>query len=92
MSSEPLPNEEDVCELEAAIDQAIEACGGNLRETIRALIVANNFLESEVAELMKAISRAYVRAGNFRRWWDVLDNEKAMKPTLISNYTQSIKH
>ena len=32
-------------ELEIAIDQAIAACDGNLRATIRALIVANNFLE-----------------------------------------------
>jgi len=35
-------------ELEIAIDQAIAACDGNLRATIRALIVANNFLESEI--------------------------------------------
>jgi hypothetical protein len=67
MSSEPLPNAPENCELEAAIDQAIDACGGNLRETIRALIVANNYLESEVAELMKAVSRAYVR-GRFQTY------------------------
>jgi hypothetical protein len=47
--------------LEAAIDQAIAACDGDARATIGALIVANNFLETEVAELMKAVSRAYVR-------------------------------
>jgi len=29
-----------------------------MRAAIRALIVANNFLESEVAELMKSISHA----------------------------------
>jgi hypothetical protein len=33
-----------------------------LRATVRALIVANNYLESEVGELMKAVSQAYVRA------------------------------
>jgi hypothetical protein len=48
-------------ELEAAVDQAIAACDGNLRATIRSLIVANNFLESEVSELMKAVSHAYAR-------------------------------
>ena len=32
-----------------------------MRATIRALIVANEYLESEVAELMKAVSRAYAR-------------------------------
>jgi hypothetical protein len=67
MSSEPLPNAPENCELEAAINRAIDACGGNLRETIRALIVANNYLESEVAELMKAVSRAYVR-GRFQTY------------------------
>ena len=34
---------------------------------ICALIVANNFLESEVAELKKAVSHAYVR-GRFRTY------------------------
>jgi hypothetical protein len=47
--------------LEAAIDQAIEACGGDMRSTIRSLIVANEYLETEVGELMKAVSRAFVR-------------------------------
>ena len=50
---------------ERAIDQAIAACDGDVRATIRALIVANNFLESEVGELMKAVSHAYAR-GRFQ--------------------------
>ena len=29
------------------MDQAIAACGGDLRSTIRALIVANDYLETE---------------------------------------------
>jgi hypothetical protein len=61
LSSEAHPKTPDDCELDAAIDQAIDACGGNQRDTIGALIVANNFLESEVAELMKAVSHAFVR-------------------------------
>jgi len=37
-----------------AVDQAISACGrANMRSTIRALIVANEYLETEVSELMK---------------------------------------
>jgi hypothetical protein len=48
-------------DLEAAVDQAIAACDGDKRSAIRALIVANNYLESEVAELMKAVSHAYSR-------------------------------
>ena len=41
MPSESLPNEEDACELEVAMDHGnIAACSGNLRATIGALIVA----------------------------------------------------
>jgi hypothetical protein len=54
-------------ELEAAVDQAIAACDGDPRATIRALIIANNFLESEVGELMKAVSHAYAR-GRFHTY------------------------
>jgi hypothetical protein len=57
----------DDAALELAVDQAIAACGGDLRAAIGALIVANNFLESEVAELMKAISHAYAR-GRFQTY------------------------
>jgi hypothetical protein len=50
MSSVSEPNEKDDG-LEAAVDQAIAACDGDMRSTIRALIVANEFLESEVGAL-----------------------------------------
>jgi hypothetical protein len=53
--------------LEAAVNQAIAACGGDMRATIRALIVANDYLETEVGELMKAVSRAYVH-GRFHSY------------------------
>lgn len=61
------PDISDAAGLETAVDQAIAACGGDLRATIRALIVANNYLESEVAELMKAVSHAYAR-GRFQTY------------------------
>jgi len=68
MSSVPkLQAPEDGADLDAAVHQAIAACDGDLRATIRALIVANNFLESEVGELMKAVSHAYVR-GRFQSY------------------------
>jgi len=54
-------------DLEAAVDQAIAACDGDVRATIRALIVANNFLECEISELMKAVSHAYTR-GRFHTY------------------------
>ena len=61
MSSHPLSNPDEGDDLEAAVDQAIAACDGDKRSAIRALVVANNYLESEVAELMKAVSQAYAR-------------------------------
>ena len=43
MVSQPLPNPEqsDADQLEAAADLAIATCGGDAREAIKALIVAN---------------------------------------------------
>ena len=57
----------EVDRLEAATDEAIAACGGNARDAVKALIVANEYLETEVGELMKAVSRAYVR-GRFQTY------------------------
>jgi hypothetical protein len=66
----PASSQSDIEEgdgLEASVDQAIAACGGDVRATIRALIVANEYLESEVGELMKAVSHAYAR-GRFHAY------------------------
>ena len=54
--------------LDAATDQAIAACGGDMRSTIRALILANEFLE---AELETQVSHGYmrgVRHGRFKTY------------------------
>jgi hypothetical protein len=67
MSAKPHQFPANDGELEAAVDEAIAACDGDLRATIRALIVANNFLESEVSELMKAVSHAFAR-GRFQTY------------------------
>ena len=67
MSSRSNPNKQDADRLEEAVDQAIATCDGDMRSTIRALIVANEYLESEVSELMKAVSHAYVR-GRFQTY------------------------
>jgi hypothetical protein len=45
--------------LEAATDEAIAACGGDARQTMTALIVANEFLEAQVRELQAAVSHGY---------------------------------
>jgi hypothetical protein len=67
MSSCLQPNTHETDGLEAAVDQAIAVCDGDMRSTIRALIVANEFLESELSELMKAVSHAYLR-GRFQTY------------------------
>ena len=61
------PSNRRADELEVAVDQAIAACDGDARAAIRALILANDFLENEVSELMKAVSHAYVR-GRFQSY------------------------
>lgn len=45
----PDPEPDDAESLEAAVAQAIEACDGDLRATIRALIVANDYLEAQIS-------------------------------------------
>ncbi len=46
----------DIDHYEQACDQAIAMCDGNLRSTIRALIMANEYLETELQELQAAVS------------------------------------
>jgi hypothetical protein len=62
--------------LELATDQAIAACGGNVRDAVKTLIVANEFLEAQLAELQAAVSTGYAR-GKFepvprdrKDWYD----------------------
>jgi hypothetical protein len=51
----PAPNLlSDAATLEAAADQAIAACGSDAREAVKALLIANEFLEAQ-------ISQGYVR-------------------------------
>jgi hypothetical protein len=45
-----------------ACDQAIAMCDGNLRSTIKALIMANEYLEAELNELQAAVSSGCVAA------------------------------
>jgi hypothetical protein len=48
-------------DLDTAADQAIAACGGDAREAVKALIVANGFLESQVEKLQASVSTGYAR-------------------------------
>jgi len=76
MVSQPLPNQEqsDTDQLEAAADQALAICGGDARETIKALIIANHFLETELEKLHAAVSAGYARGKLVPRdrkdWYD----------------------
>jgi hypothetical protein len=60
-------------DLDAAAYQAIAACGGEAMETVKALLVANDFLE--LAELLASVSAGYSR-GRFdlsrdrKDWYD----------------------
>jgi hypothetical protein len=54
-ASSPDPDRyEPACRYEQACDQAIAMCDGNLRSTIKALIMANEYLEIELRELQAA--------------------------------------
>ena len=77
MSQTAAPNSKaDADRLEAATDQAIAACGGNARDAVKALIVANEFLEAKMKELQAAISNDYARgkfepaSRNRKDWYD----------------------
>jgi hypothetical protein len=53
----------DVSHYEQACDQAIAMCDGNMRSTIKALIMANEYLESELRELQAAVENGCIAAG-----------------------------
>jgi hypothetical protein len=77
MPQSAAPNPQaDAERLEAATDQAIASCGGDARDAAKALIVANEFLETQVRELHAAVSHGYAR-GKFepvprdrKDWYD----------------------
>jgi hypothetical protein len=55
----PAPPQSDADQLEAAADQAIAACVSNARDAVKALIVANQFLETDLEKLKSAVSTGY---------------------------------
>ena len=77
MSESAAPNPQaDADRVEDAADHAIEACGGSARDAVKALIVANEFLETQVRQLQAAVSNGYAR-GKFeslprdrKDWYD----------------------
>jgi hypothetical protein len=51
-------------QLDVTTEQAIAACGVDARNAVKALIVANESLETQIAELQAAVSNGYARAAN----------------------------
>jgi hypothetical protein len=51
--------------LDIAVDQAIAACGGDLRSTIRSLLLVIEYLEYE---LETKVSQGYIRGVNHARF------------------------
>jgi hypothetical protein len=47
--------------LDAGVDAAVAACGGAARAAVRALLVANSYLEAEVKRLAGAVSAGFTR-------------------------------
>ena len=77
MPQSAAPNPQaDANRLVVATDQAITACGGDARQAVTALIVANEFLEAQLRELQAAVSHGFAR-GKFepvprdrKDWYD----------------------
>jgi hypothetical protein len=66
MSAEPEPAPQAESDrLDAACDHAIAACGGDMRSAIRALILANEYLEWE---LERSVSHGFKRGLNHGRF------------------------
>jgi hypothetical protein len=52
--------------IEAEVDEAIAACGGDVRAALRATLIANTYLEAEIERLTEAVSTGFAR-GRMRK-------------------------
>ena len=52
--------------LETEIDEAIALCGGDVRAALRAMLIANAYLEEQVERLAEATSTGFAR-GRMRK-------------------------
>jgi hypothetical protein len=66
--AEPASRETEYADaLEQEVDQAIEACDGDIRAALRAALVANSFLLGEIEQLMRAVSLGFTRGQSSSR-------------------------
>ncbi|GAB4072790.1 hypothetical protein KHC28_00850 [Ancylobacter sonchi] len=62
MTSEPQPAEQPPFAItDADVDDAIAACGGDARETVRTLLIAGQFMEAALYAAEQEASWGYVR-------------------------------
>jgi len=63
MQAQPSTMAEQIDEdtLEAAVDEAIAECGGDARAAVRALLVANTYLEEARNRAIEMVSVGYAR-------------------------------
>jgi len=61
MSAKPDAAAPQTADLDEAADQAIAACGGDAREAVKALLVANDFLEAQLERIRAKVSTGYAR-------------------------------
>ncbi|NGX95827.1 MAG: hypothetical protein G4V63_11525 [Candidatus Afipia apatlaquensis] len=47
--------QQDIDRYDRAVDSAIATCGGDLRGALKALIIANEFLEEELRQVLDAV-------------------------------------
>ncbi len=59
----PVVNEADERQdlYEVAVEEAIAACGGDLRAALKALLIANEFLERQLESISVQVSNGYSR-------------------------------
>jgi hypothetical protein len=48
--------QQDINRYDRAVDSAIATCGGDLRGALKALIIANEYLEEELRQVLDAAS------------------------------------
>jgi hypothetical protein len=54
---------EEFDDVEQAVAAAIEACDGDARAALKAVIIASQFLQDELVAALAATSKGYRRAG-----------------------------
>lgn len=54
-------------ELDAAADEVISTCGGDMRAAIKSLLIANSFLEEEHERLASSVSAGFARGQHRKR-------------------------